>query len=58
MNFWEQFLIIQAQAALHAVLQKYAAKYFSTEEQMALNTVADALIDLPRRIHDQPPATH
>lgn len=51
MNFWEQFLISQASAALHAILLKYASKYFTPEEQEALTIISTALIELPQRIH-------
>ena len=51
MSFWEQFLLAQASAALHAVIARYAGKYFTLEEQQAANIVTDALVDLPRRIH-------
>ncbi len=51
MSFWEQFLVSQASSALHAVISRYGSKYFSADEQAATIVVADALIDLPRRIH-------
>lgn len=51
MSFWEQFLLAQASAALHAVIARYAGKYFTVEEQLAAGVVTDALVDLPRRIH-------
>lgn len=50
MNFWEQFLLSQASAALHAVEIRYGAKYLTIDEQAAVSVVIDALIDLPRRI--------
>ncbi len=50
MNFWEQFAILQASAALHAVVRKYAAKYFSPEELAAAEVVLDALTEIPARI--------
>ena len=50
MNFWEQFAILQASAALHAVVRKYAAKYFSPDELNAADVVLDALADIPRRV--------
>lgn len=49
MNFWEQFAIIQAQAALHTLIRKYV-KYFNSAEMQSLDVVIDALIDLPQRI--------
>ena len=52
MSFWEQFLLNQASAALHAVVAKYASKYFSPYEQGAVTTTLDALIALPERIHN------
>ena len=52
MSFWEQFLLNQASAALHAVVAKYALKYFGPEEQAAVVMTLDALIALPERIHD------
>lgn len=55
MNFWEQFLLNQASAALHAVVRKYAGKYFTPEELTASDTVLEALVDLPERIHKAPP---
>lgn len=51
MGFWEQFAIMQAQAALHTIIRKYGKEYFSEEEQTALDITIDALIDLPARIH-------
>jgi len=51
MSFWEQFLLAQASSALHAVVSRYAGKYFTHEEQQAANIVIDALVDLPRRIN-------
>lgn len=50
MNFWEQFAIMQAVAALHVVVRKYAGKYFTADELAAADVVLDALADLPSRI--------
>ena len=55
MNFWEQFAITQASAALHALVRKYSAKYFTPEEQAATDTVLDAIVDLPQRVHNANP---
>lgn len=49
MNFWEQFAILQASAALHAVMRKYASKYFTPEELTAADVVLDALTEIPAR---------
>lgn len=54
MNFWQQILLAQASAALHAIFLAFGSKYFTTAEQAAVNVVIDALIDLPRRIHAGP----
>lgn len=51
MSFWEQFAIMQATAALHVIVLRYATKYFTPAEQQALNLIIDAIIDLPARIH-------
>jgi hypothetical protein len=62
MNFWEQFAIMQGTSALHVVVRKYGAKYFTPEEMAAADVMLDALTQLPQRIHDaglkppQPPA--
>ena len=55
MNFWEQFLLSQASAALHAIVRKYAGKYFTPEENAGADLILDALVDLPNRIHNAPP---
>jgi hypothetical protein len=55
MNFWQQILLSQASAALHAIFLAFGSKYFTTSEQAAVTTVIDALIDLPRRIHSGTP---
>jgi len=54
MSFWEQFAIIQAQAAIHVLIMRYAKEYFTAEEQQALTIIAAALIELPERIHTAP----
>lgn len=56
MNFWEQFALSQATAALHVVIRKYGTKYFSPEELTAVDTTVEALVDLPRRIVEKPHA--
>lgn len=53
MSFFEQFAILQASAALHALIRRYANKHFSEEEIAASDLVLDAIADLPRRIHDE-----
>lgn len=55
MNFWEQFALYQATAALHTVIRLFGAKYFTPEELAATDIVVDALASLPARIHNQPP---
>lgn len=54
MNFWEQFAIIQAQAALSVLIRRYAGKYFTTTELAAADLILSALADLPQRIHSGP----
>ena len=51
--FWEQLLLWQGVAALHAVVAKYAAKYYTPEETAQLQTAADLLGQLPLRM-EQP----
>ena len=55
MSFWEQFLLAQASAAIHAIIARYASKYFTPEEQAAAGLVADAVVQLPERIHNAQP---
>jgi hypothetical protein len=55
MSFWEQFLLAQASSAMHAVIARYAGKYFTPEELQATTIVLDALIQLPERIHSAIP---
>ncbi|HET6207811.1 MAG TPA: hypothetical protein VFD98_13440 [Terracidiphilus sp.] len=52
MNFWQQILLSQASAALHAIILAFGSKYFTPQELTAAGVVTDALIDLPRRIHE------
>ena len=48
--FWEQLLYWQGTAALHAVLAKYAAKYYTPDEQATLQAAADLFGQLPQRL--------
>lgn len=50
MNFWEQFLLLQASSGLHAVILKYGTKYYTPEEQAVLAQAGDLLSQLPMRI--------
>jgi len=50
MNFWQQFALMQASSALHAVIRLYGAKYFTPEELAASDMVLDAVTALPERI--------
>lgn len=51
MNFWQQLLIAQASAAIHAVVRMFGVKYFTPEELAAFDVVVDALVSLPERVH-------
>ncbi len=55
MSFWEQFAITTAVAALHTVIRVFGAKYFTPEELTATDVVLDALVDLPKRVHNPTP---
>ncbi len=52
MSNWEQFALYQAIGVLHTLIRKYGAKYLTPAELAAGDTLADALGDLPQRIHD------
>lgn len=56
MSFWEQFLLSQASSSLHTLVRKYSAKYFTPEEQTAVDVVLDAITALPERITTVPKA--
>ena len=51
MKWYEQLLISEATAGLHLILARYASKYFTQQEQQAMNEAADAIAQLPQRIH-------
>jgi hypothetical protein len=51
MNFWEQFAMYQASAALNTIILKYAASYFTPEEMAACTIALNALSSLPERLH-------
>jgi len=50
MNPWQMILLQEAEIGLRAIFAVFAAKYFSTDEQAAVNLVISALVDLPHRI--------
>lgn len=52
MNFWQQFAILQASAALHTLIRLFGQKYLTPEELAASDLVLDAITDLPQRIHN------
>lgn len=54
MSLWESFAINQALAALHTIVRRYGAKYFTADELTAFDTSIDALAELPERIHTAP----
>ncbi len=51
MNFLQQFAISQAGFFLSQLIGWYGRKYFTSEELAATNTVINALMQLPQRIH-------
>lgn len=55
MDFWQQFAIQSAVAALHTVVRRFGQKYLTQEELTAADTVLDGLADLPARIHGTAP---
>lgn len=55
MNFWQQFAIQSATAALHTVIRQLGQKYLTKEELAAADIVLDGLADLPARVHGASP---
>ena len=55
MNFWEQFAIYQASAALNTLLVRYGRKYLRPEETAAAMLLIAMLADLPQRIQSGGP---
>lgn len=55
MPFWEQLALYQGLAALHTVIAKYTAKYYTPEETAILQQAADLMGSLPQRLHEGTP---
>ncbi len=50
MSLWQTILLEEASVGLKAIFAAFGAKYFGPQERAAVNTVIDALADLPNRI--------
>ncbi len=50
MNIWQTVLLEEAATGLRAIFAAFGQRYFGPQERAAVNTVINALADLPNRI--------